>query len=443
VALATMSAGVVAILADIGVTTALVQLPAIDEKDLSTGFWVGVGAACAGTILGAAASGAVAEGFREPEMRALLIALLLALPITAIGKISDVLLQRRLAFGSLAAIEWLGALGGGLVGGVLAWKGAGPWALVGQSLATSVVGTAGRICAAPWFPGLTFSRESAKRWLGFGGSVLGLGLVNFAVRNVDNAIVGRSLGAGALGIYGQAYNLAMLPSGTVAGLVSRVMFPALSSIQDDLVRLRRGYLRMLRIVALLSFPMLTGLAATSELAVRVVYGERWMAVVPLLRVLAIVGLLESLNTSGVIFLARGRPNLLLLWGIAMFPIMAGAFVIGSRWGAVGVAWSYAIISPIVSLSPHIIANRLVGITTGRFARTLAPFAIASVAMGVLVNRVLALGLVGGMPPVVGFACIVAIGAAIYALLVFVIAGVASRGGEGVVSWVSGKNLSGA
>src|SRR5919202_6370147 len=124
----------------------------------------------------------------------------------------------------------------------------------------------------------------------------------------------------------------LMPGTSMGGLVGQVMFPALSSLQNDLARFRRGYLRMMRLLSSATIPVVVGLGVTAPLFVKVVYGEQWGLVIPLLQILTVIGIFEATNTFGMVFYAVGAPNLMLKWAIVSLITMAIGFAIGVRWG---------------------------------------------------------------------------------------------------------------
>src|SRR5947207_9800335 len=191
--------------------------------------------------------------------------MMITLPINGLGWASHSLLQRRLAFKQISIVEWLSMSVSGVTAITLALLGAGVWALIAQNIIGSIVSASGRLIAAGWLPGLAFSKQRFRELFSFSSGALGYFLVNHGMRNIDKAIIGSVLGATALGFYSIAYNLVLLPGMTICGLVGRVMFPALSSVQADLVRFSRAYPRMTRTVAFGTFPLLIGLGATTKI----------------------------------------------------------------------------------------------------------------------------------------------------------------------------------
>ena len=109
-------------------------------------------------------------------------------------------------------------------------------------------------------------------------------------------LVGRYLGASALGVYALAYNVMLAPFHSVAGLIQQVMFPAFSRLQDDRKKMADVWIRMTRMVAAFTMPALAGLAIVAADFVEVLLGSRWSEATRVIQILAIVGLIQSLQT---------------------------------------------------------------------------------------------------------------------------------------------------
>jgi O-antigen/teichoic acid export membrane protein len=269
--------------------------------------------------------------------------------------------------------------------------------------------------------------------------VAGGSLVNFAFHNVDNFLIGKLLGTTPLGYYTLAYNLVLLPATSIGGNLSRVMFPALASLQQDLPRFRSGYVRMLRALALTSLPAIAGLGLTAPLVVQIVYGPGWTPAVPLVQILAIIGACEALNTSGMVYYATGRPHIILAVAAVTLVFMTMAFIVGANWGATGVAWAYVAISPVVFGTPHLIANRMIALRWDAFVGAIAvPIAAVACMCAVVIlimARVPDLGTLW-----VNLLTSGAIGAAVYATALLSIAAAMGQLGPNLRAWLLGGQL---
>lgn len=382
---------------------------------------MGMAASIVLTVIGLVSAPAIAGLFDEPRIVPLLRVMLLMLPVAALVQVPDVIMQRNLDFRRIAHIDWISAIVSGGLGVAAALGGFGLWALVVQFVASYLTTALLRQAIVRWRPRAFFDVAVSRRLLTYGSSIVAIGLVNYAVVNIDNALIGAKIGAAALGYYMLAYNLVLLPATNVGGLVGRVMFPALSSLRSDPGRFVRAYTRMLRLVAVVTFPLIVGLGVTAPIAIPLIYGPQWEPTVTLLQILTAIGIFQAVNVSGVAYSAIGRPHLLLAWATVSLVVMTVGFAIGARWGVTGVAWSYLIVSPVVGLPPHLIVNRLIGLRQKEFIGILGAPLLAALTMGgviLIVRGQTAIASLANLPQLL---FLTLLGGATYAATLFLLA----------------------
>jgi len=383
IGMAAVALALTAPLNEMGLSAALVQ-----RKDLRPGhavaaFWCQVLVA---GLLGAAlalAAPLVAGFFHRDEVVPLLRYLCLGLPLGAAASVPQALLQRRMQFARMAGIETASMGVAGATAVILAFSGYGVWSLVAQSLLGSALSAVLFIAAARFNPLGKGLPSDLKELFSFGAPLLGYQILNFISRNIDDILIGRFLGAEPLGYYTMAYRVMMYPLEKVTGVVGRVTFPAFSSLQEDTQRLQRGYLRVAQCIALVTFPLMTIMMIVAPTFARVVFGPQWDAAAPLIAVLSLAGMAASVGTTtGHIFLARGRSDLMLRWEIAASACYTAAIVAGLSRGLMGVAVAYTITSLVLWPISHLVANRLIDLRLGDFYRVLVPPAALAGVIGV-------------------------------------------------------------
>jgi len=265
-----------------------------------------------------------------------------------------------------------------------------------------------------WRPSLRFDWREGRRLLPFGSGLLGSSLVNYWFRNGDNLLIGRFCGAMQLGLYNRGYNLMMIPMGQVHSVLSPVLFPALSSMQGSKSEVRRLFLFSNQAIAVLAFPLMLGLAAVADDFVKVLWGDKWLGAVTIIRVLAIAGAGNSVyTTTGWIYMSMGRSDRMLWWTLIVSPAYLICFAIGLRWGALGVAVAFALAVCVIFWYPTWrLAGSLIDLSFSEAMLNLrGPFVCAVVmAIGVLSLR-LALG--SALAPAIRLPLSILIGAGIY------------------------------
>ncbi|MCC6198197.1 MAG: MOP flippase family protein [Burkholderiales bacterium] len=334
--------GIGQLFADFGIGSAIVHARSEDRIVLSSCFWLNVAVASVLALVLLGASPLIADFYRRPDLTSVVAVLALNLMLAGLQVVPQALLFRDMRFGDLARAQVLGSLAGAIVAIAFAWLGAGVWALVAQPLVGSTVALLISMAALSWRPRFEFSWPLVEPLARFSFALLGTNLVGYANRNVDSLLVGRFLGASALGLYSMAIQLMLYPLQQVSSVIVRVLFPTLVQIRGDLPRFRSAYLRAVGAIAVVAFPMMGGLFAVADDFVTVVFGPGWIGMTPVLRVLSWVGMLQSVGTTvGVIYLATGRPAIALRVTVVAAPLLIGGMAAGLPWGILGVAIGYA------------------------------------------------------------------------------------------------------
>jgi O-antigen/teichoic acid export membrane protein len=374
-------AGIVPIFSGLALGSALVQRPELTEADRSTAFWTGIGLGTVLTVAGIAAAGPIAGFYHQPAVRPLFAALSLSFLLTSLGMTHGQLLVRDLDYRRLELRTMAGTLAGAAAGITVAALGYGPWAIIAQQLAATAAATSLLWLFSPWRPRCTYSFASLRALAGFGGNVSGTLVLNELNSNTDNLLVGRFLGAASLGTYAVAYNVMLVPFSRLTSPLQEVLYAAFSRVQEDEERMRAVWLRVNRLLAAVSLPSLAGLVVVAPELVHVVLGDKWRGAVPVIRILAVVGAIQAvqgLNAS--VLLARDRTSALLKFSALSFAANLCAFVLGLRWGIVGVASCFAVATLLVQPFYARLAMDAVGSSLGAFIANLRGVAVATGAM---------------------------------------------------------------
>lgn len=180
--------------------------------------------------------------------------------------------------------------------------------------------------------------------LAFGGNLTGFNVVNYFARNLDNLLIGWRWGAQPLGLYAKAYQLLLLPLSQINAPISGVAIPALSRLIDSPDRYRRGYLRILEKLVIVTMPLMVFMAMTSDWLVEILLGSQWSETSRIFVWLSIAGLIQPVaNSTGWLFISQGRTRHMFQWGIVSSAITIASFFIGLPWGALGVAKAYSLV----------------------------------------------------------------------------------------------------
>lgn len=393
--MAAVLSGFLGLLGELGLGAALVQRADLDEKHRSSAFWLSVGAGFVLALALALLAPAIAAFYREPRVMLVVQVLAVDFVIAPLRSVQTALLSRAMAFRALAVVEIASVLLSSAVGVGLALRGYGVWALVARQLCSSGVQTVALWLLSSWRPAFSVDRQALKELWRFSSHLLGFGVLNYWARKADDLMIGRVLGTGALGLYSRAYGLMMLPLTEITGVFGKVMFPMLSRIQHDKQRTKAIYLRALSAISLVTFPLMLVLMVASKPLVLVMYGEKWLGMVPTLQIYCVVGAYQSIATTvGWIYQSQGRTDWLLRWGIVASALIVAAIGIGVSFGSIeAVAIAYAGVNLVVLSYPlFAIPGRLIDMRVREVVRAVrGSLGCALVGTGVawLIGRYLA------------------------------------------------------
>lgn len=411
--------GFAALFGELGFSAALIQKETLEERHLSSIFWLNILTGLILTVLIMAAAPLIAAFYNEPRLVPLTALVALNFAVNPLNMVQLAALRRNMAFRQLTLVEISAATGAGAVAVTLALTGFGVWSLAWQQLVGSGLMASGLWLTTGWRPRLLFDRTAVKELLGFSSNLLGFNVFNYWVRNGDNMLIGKFLGGSELGIYTRAYSTMLLPLSQVSSVLSRVMFPALSKVQQDKARVKGIYLRAIATIALLTFPMMLGLLVVADHFVLALYGPQWAAVIPILQIFCLLGMLQSLGTTvGWIYTSQGRTDWMFRWGIGAGIILIASIVIGVWIGTVqAVAICYALTSGLILLYPSFaIPGKLIDMSFFEVVQAVAGIFGCAAAMALLVWGV-GWRLPAGWPHWAYLAVQVPVGVIVYGLLV--------------------------
>jgi O-antigen/teichoic acid export membrane protein len=342
--------GIVSVFKELGLSTATVQRETITQEQVSNLFWINVGFSGLLTAFCAALSPLVAWFYRDPRILSIMLGLSLTFVITGSTVQHQALLTRRMRFQALAVIDLTSIAIGFLSACVLAWVGFGYWALVAQQLATAAIALAMTWFVSGWRPKLPTRNSGVKPMVMFGAHLSLADFVGQFSANCDSILLGRFYGAAPLGLYTRAQVLLARPIQQIVAPINSVLIPVLSRLQFDPERYRRSYMRAYGGLAVVIFSFSAMCLALSKPLVLVILGPKWTGAIPLFAAFSIVAVSTPLAAICCwIYESQGRGSDQLENHTIAGIVTIFAFLLGLRWGPMGVVSSLAIISVVIRL----------------------------------------------------------------------------------------------
>lgn len=258
-----------------GFSSALIRKKDCTNDDYSTVFIFNLFVSCLCYFILFLIAPYVGEFYNEPVLCPVLRVLSLQLIIYAFCAVQSTILTKNIDFKKKTKITVSKNIISGLVGLFFAYFGYGVWALVIQTLTSSVLLSVMLWSTTEWYPNLHFSKKSFKELFGYGSKLLISSLINTTYGQIYPIVIGKFFSAATLGNFSRARHWANLGSKNLTGILQGVTFPVLAKVQDDDKRLENIYRRMIRTSAFIVFPIMIGLSAVAKPLTLVAIGEKW------------------------------------------------------------------------------------------------------------------------------------------------------------------------
>lgn len=292
-----------------GFSQAIVQRHELDDMHLHTAFWANLALSSAAFILVHIFAEQIASLFSEPELEPIIRALSCLFLITPVWTIQQAIFKRDLEFKPLALQSILGTTAGNGVALTMAFLDYGVWSLVAREIVKAAVCSYSlwRVCR--WRPAFKFSLARLRELLNFASHVMGGNIVLFFGQKADSLLIGYFIGTVELGFYHVAMRIISVLNQLFSRTIEKIAMPVFSKLQTGMKELQQAYLKASRASGFVLIPIYVGVALTIAEFVPTVFGDKWDASIPIMKVLIIAGLAQSLIYLKIaLLMGIGKPQ---------------------------------------------------------------------------------------------------------------------------------------
>ena len=362
------------VFSDLGIGAALIYQHD-DPESTNTAFWLGMFVSSMLCVLTFAAAPLAGRFFNDARAVDVTRVLALNFPLAALGNIHDMLLRKKLSFSKKFVPDFAKSMSKGVVSIALALLGFGTWSLIVGHLTSTVVSVIAYWKVMPWRPTFHFSFSHARELLSYGLHIVAVNGLGIVLSDSDYLLVGRFLGAAALGVYSVAFRIPDLLIMQFCSIISKVVFPVFSRMRDDARALAHGFAVTTRYVSLVTVPLGLGMALVARPLVLVAFTDKWIEAVPVIEAIAVYSLFLSLSyNAGDVYKAQGRPNILtylsLMRVVVLVPGLFWATTVARSVPAVG--WVHATVAFAAGLVELTVACLLLKMSIKDLTAALAP-----------------------------------------------------------------------
>ena len=417
VGMAAIFLGLITLLNEFGLGTAIVTFHGLEDKELAQLHTISVLIGLVSFLLSCGLAVPLGIFFRAPKLPMVIVVTATGFLVVAYRTVPYSVLQKEMRFKLLAILEGVQVVAQSVSTLIFAVLGFGYWALVIGGLVGKIASSAMPFVYKPlWFARPRW--ESIERELRFSWHVIVGRLYYYAYDNADLLIIGRVLGEVPLGAYSLAYNLAHLPADKFATLIVRVAPSLFAAVQNDLASLRRYLRNLTQGIALVVFPAGIGTALVAPEAVHLVLGNKWQAAIVPLELLALYACFRAIRTLfSPLLNALNEPQVVKRNHFVILAVLPVSFYIASRWGTAGVAACWAFLFPILSLPLILAALKRLEMSKREYLTALWPALSSSIPMAIAV-ALLRWWLPQSVPLYLRFGSEIFAGAAAYSLILF-------------------------
>ena len=335
---------------ELGLSMATVQRQSITNQQVSNLFWINVAVSGFFSVVTCAFAPLLARFYQDTRITLIVLALAPLFLLTGSTVQHRALLARQMRFRAIAVIDVTSMLLGFLAACALARAGFGYWALVAQQQVFTIASLVLTWSTSRWRPEWPSSGSGVRPLLSFGAHLTLADSVARLTVNSDSVLVGKFFGAASLGLYSRASVLLRRPLDQVFAPVSAVMDPVLARLQSDPARYRQTFLRTYDMMAMIILPFSAVCLALSRPLVLVILGPKWDAAIPMFAAFAVVAISSPLaNIVSWLYQSQGRGRDQLRSHTIGGIITVAAYVVGLKWGPVGVVVAQAITCALVRL----------------------------------------------------------------------------------------------
>lgn len=315
-----------------GFAAALVRKQNCTDKDYSTVFYFNLLVGIIFYFILFFSAAELSSYFKEPQITILVQVLGIILIIDSLSIVQRTILTKRINFKLQTKISIIASIVSGIIALIMAFKGYGVWSLVAKQISQQAINASLLWVWNKWQPSFIFSIKSFRELFTFGYKLLISSLIDTIYRNVYYLIIGKYFSAKELGFYTRADQFQSLPSSNLQSIIGRVSYPVLSSMQNDLPRLKSNYKKLIRSTMFITFVLMLGMAAVAKPMIITLIGEKWSESIIYLQMLCFVGMMYPLHSLNLNMLqVLGRSDLFLKLEIIKKILAIPTIVIGVIW----------------------------------------------------------------------------------------------------------------
>ncbi|NQX90099.1 MAG: lipopolysaccharide biosynthesis protein [Halioglobus sp.] len=369
-----------------GLSQAIVNIESISESVTGTAFRTSLALAVAVAAVLSLGAFLLLPYYGDTEIRNLILVMSPILIIGVFPMVPQALLAREFRFKQITVAIAAANILGGIAALVAAVSDLGVWALVIQQYVTAVCTLVLMMKLSKWRPAGGFSKSHLSNLLAHGGHYFGIGLVGFANRRLDDALVGFVFGIPALGIYVIAKRVLKMLTELLIQPLSGVSLSVFARLEGDKEAIRSAYSRIVTMTSVFSVPIFIGFIAISRDFILLAFSDKWEMAIEVLQLLCLAGLFRGVTYFTVPLLTAIRRGKL-AFALHLSNTLGNfiAYLIFIPFGLIGIGMGFssrALVFFVVSL---LVVRAVLGVSMPQLFRQLVPVVLSAMIMSAVLT----------------------------------------------------------
>lgn len=365
-----------------GLTNSLIRSKDLDQGDYSTVFFFNLFSSIIIYVVIYFSAPLIADFYDQPLLTSIVRLYCISFIIAAFMAVQQARMTKNMEFKTQTIISIPSLIVGGGVGITMAYMGYGVWSLVWNQLVTQSVRSIQFWIYSGWQPSLVFDNNKFKEHFSFGYKITLSNLIGKIFDNSYPIIIGRFFAASQVGFYTRAETMKNLPVKNISLALNRVTYPLFSTIQDDNVRLKSVYKKLMKMVVFVVAPVMVFSAVLAEPVFRFLLTEKWLPAVPYFQILCVAGILYPVHMYNLnVLTVKGRSDILLKLTIIKNALLTLAIIIGVQFGIFGLLYAQVILSLVSFFINAFYTDKFIDYSAFEQTRDLIPIVILSIAAG--------------------------------------------------------------
>lgn len=385
VALLTVFISILQVFIDSGLGNSLIQKKDADNVDFSTVFFFNIAICLILYLILFFSAPAISLFYKNDSLTSLTRVLGLILIISGVKNVQQAYVSRNMMFKRFFYSTLGGTLVSAVVGIVLAYKGAGAWALVIQQVMNMFIDTVILWITVKWRPQLVFSKIRLKALFSYGWKLLASNLLETVYNNIRTLIIGKVFSSADLAYYNKGRQFPYFMVTSINSSIDSVLLPAMSYVQDDGNRVKEMTRRAIKTSCFIIWPIMVGLAVCAKPLVQILLTEKWLSAVPFVQIFCFNFAFWPIHTANLNAIkAIGRSDVFLRLEVEKKIIGLISIVVAIPFGVMAIAIAFAITAPISSIINASPSRKLLDYSISDQIKDLLPSFFLSIIMGCII-----------------------------------------------------------